>query len=48
MKDTTIQIRIEPEVKKELQKYADKDMRKLADFCRVLLNKALEELKKKK
>lgn len=48
MKEETIQIRVEPSLKKELQKLADADNRKLADYVRLQLVKLVEELKKKK
>lgn len=48
MKEETIQIRVEPSLKKELQKLADADNRKLADYVRVQLIKLVDELKKKK
>lgn len=47
-KDETIQIRVEPTLKKELQKLADADNRKLADYVRLQLIKLVDENKKKK
>jgi hypothetical protein len=47
MKDEIIQVRVEPLLKKELQKLADLDNRKLADYVRLLLIKFVEEKKKK-
>lgn len=47
MKDETIQIRVEPTLKNELQKLADSDHRTLADYIRVQLIKLVESLKKK-
>lgn len=37
MKTEVIQVRVSPELKKKLQKMADKDDRKLGDFIRVQL-----------
>lgn len=48
MKDETIQVRVEPTLKKELQKLADADHRNLADYVRLQLIKLVEENKKKK
>lgn len=42
-KDTTIQIRVEPELKKKLQAMADKDNRKLSDYVRLLILKAIKK-----
>jgi len=48
MKDEVIQVRVEPPLKKELQKMADADSRTLADYVRLQLIKLVEENKKKK
>jgi len=48
MKDKNINIRVEPELKKELQKMADADHRSLGDFIRLQLEKLVEINKKKK
>lgn len=47
-KDEVIQIRVEPTLKSDLQKMADLDKRKLADYVRLQLIKLVEENKKKK
>ncbi len=39
MKDTTIIIRVEEDLKKKLQVMADKDSRKLSDYIRLQLEK---------
>lgn len=41
-------IRIEPNMRIELQKLADKDNRSLSDYIRLQLKKLIEENKKKK
>jgi predicted transcriptional regulator len=48
MKNETIQIRIEPDLKTALQTLADKDHRTLADYVRLQLIRLVEENKKKK
>ena len=48
MKEIVITVRIEPDMKKELEKLAQKDERKLSDYIRVQLKKIIEENKKKK
>jgi predicted transcriptional regulator len=48
MKDTIIQIRVEPELRAKLQTMADKDSRKLSDFIRLQLTKLVETSSKKK
>jgi len=47
MKDKIIILRVEPELKKDLQKMADTDSRTLSDFIRLQLKKLVETLKKK-
>ena len=47
MKEKTIILRVEPELKNELQKLADTDSRTLSDFIRLQLNKLVTSLKKK-
>ena len=47
-KTETIILRVEPSLKSDLQKMAEMDDRKLADFIRVQLKKLVESLKKKK
>jgi uncharacterized protein (DUF1778 family) len=47
-KQEVIQLRVEPTLKKDLQRMADADNRKLADFVRLQLIKIVEENKKKK
>jgi mRNA-degrading endonuclease RelE of RelBE toxin-antitoxin system len=47
-KEQVIQIRVEPTLRKDLQRMADADSRKLADFVRLQLIKIVEENKKKK
>lgn len=47
MKTESVQIRLEPHLKEKLQKMADADSRKLADFIRVQLMKVAEQSKKK-
>jgi predicted HicB family RNase H-like nuclease len=47
-KEETLQLRVEPSLKRELQKMADADNRKLADYVRLQLIKLVEENKKKK
>ena len=46
-KDTTIVIRIEKRMKKELQTMAENDRRSLADFIRLKLESIVAESKKK-
>jgi mRNA-degrading endonuclease RelE of RelBE toxin-antitoxin system len=48
MKDTIIQVRVEPELREKLQKMADNDSRKLSDFIRLQLTKLVESASKKK
>jgi hypothetical protein len=47
MKTETIILRIEKELKKELQIMADADSRTLSDFIRLQLKKLTASLKKK-
>jgi len=47
MKEKTIILRVEPELKNELQKLADTDSRTLSDFIRLQLKKLVTSLKKK-
>jgi len=47
MKNKTIILRIEPDLKKDLQKLADDDSRTLSDFIRLQLKKLTASLKKK-
>jgi predicted transcriptional regulator len=47
MKENVVTIRMEEELKKELQKLADKDQRNLSDFIRLHLEKLVETSKKK-
>jgi hypothetical protein len=47
-KSETIILRVEPELKADLQKMADVDSRKLADYIRVQLRKMVDLSKKKK
>lgn len=47
MKTETIILRIESELKKDLQKLADDDSRTLSDFIRLQLKKLTASLKKK-
>ncbi len=47
-KTDTIIVRVNPELKTDLQKMADMDSRKLGDFVRVQLVKLVETSKKKK
>ena len=46
-KEETIQVRVEPDLKKELQKMADADSRSLADYVRLQLTKLVKENKKR-
>lgn len=48
MKEKVIQVRVEPELRNELQKMADADNRKLSDYIRVQLMKLVEKTKKKR
>lgn len=47
MKDKIINLRVEPELKKDLQKMADNDSRTLSDFIRFQLKKLVASYKKK-
>jgi len=47
MKDKIINLRVEPELKKDLQKMADNDSRTLSDFIRLKLKKLVASYKKK-
>ena len=47
MKDEKIVIRVEPQLKKDLQRMADRDSRTLSDFIRLQLIKLVSSLKKK-
>ena len=47
MKEEIVTIRMEEELKKELQKLADKDHRNLSDFIRLQLERLVESSKKK-
>jgi predicted DNA-binding protein len=47
MKEKTIILRVEPELKQDLQKLADNDSRSLSDFIRLQLKKLVASLKKK-
>lgn len=47
-KTETIILRVEPDLKADLQKMADMDSRKLADFIRVQLRKLVDISKKKR
>lgn len=42
MKDVTLQIRVEKELKDKLQKLADEDNRKLGDYIRLQLLKIVD------
>lgn len=44
----TIGIRVTEQLKKALQKLADNDKRKLSDYCRIQLEKVVEQSKTKK
>jgi antitoxin component of RelBE/YafQ-DinJ toxin-antitoxin module len=48
MKDEVIIIRVEPQLKKDLQQMADKDNRTLSDYVRLQLKKLVENYKLKK
>jgi len=48
MKDEKIVIRVEPQLKKDLQQMADQDFRTLSDFIRLQLKKLVESFKQKK
>lgn len=43
MKDETIVIRVDSELKMKLQKLADRDKRKLSDYIRLQLEKLVEK-----
>lgn len=45
MKEETLIVRIDPELKKKLQAMADKDNRTLSDFVRLQLKKMTEKVK---
>lgn len=45
MKEETIIVRVDPELKKKLQAMADKDSRTLSDFVRLQLKKLTEKSK---
>ena len=47
MKEEIVTIRMEEELKKELQKLADKDHRNLSEFIRLQLERLVETSKKK-
>jgi predicted transcriptional regulator len=47
MKEEIVTIRMEEDLKKELQKLADKDHRNLSDFIRLQLERLVETSKKK-
>jgi hypothetical protein len=47
-KTETIILRVEPSLKADLQRMADMDERKLADFVRLQLKKIVDTSKKKK
>lgn len=47
-KTDTIILRVESDLKRDLQKLADMDSRSLADYIRVQLRKLVEVSKKKK
>ena len=47
MKNEKIVIRVEPQLKKDLQRMADRDSRTLSDFIRLQLIKLVSSLKKK-
>jgi predicted transcriptional regulator len=42
-KEDTLTIRIDPDLKKKLQKLAEKDHRKLSDYIHIILEKATEK-----
>ena len=48
MKTELVHIRLEPELKARLQELADQDHRKLGDYIRYQLIKAIKYTKKKK
>ena len=43
MKDETIVIRVDSELKMKLQRLADRDKRKLSDYIRLQLEKLVEK-----
>jgi predicted transcriptional regulator len=47
MKEEVVTIRMEAELKRELQKMADKDQRNLSDYLRLQLKRLVETSKKK-
>ena len=47
MKEEIVTIRMEEDLKKELQKLADKDQRNLSDYLRLQLKRLVETSKKK-
>ena len=47
MKEEIVTIRMEEDLKKELQKLADKDQRNLSDYLRLQLKRLVEASKKK-
>jgi predicted transcriptional regulator len=47
MKEEIVTIRMDADLKKELQKLADKDQRNLSDYLRLQLKKLVETSKKK-
>jgi predicted transcriptional regulator len=47
MKEEIVTIRMEEDLKKELQKLADKDQRNLSDYLRLQLKRFVETSKKK-
>jgi hypothetical protein len=46
-KESFIQVRVEPQLKQDLQDLADKDRREFSDYLRLVLIKHVEEEKKK-
>ena len=45
-KSEIIMIRVDPDLKSDLQKMADADMRKLSDFIRIQLQKLIKKSSK--
>ena len=48
MKDKIITIRVDEQMKKDLQKLADQDSRTVGDYIRLMLKKHIDDSKKKK